>query len=156
METTNEKQITNFWENCSQKTKTEIIDILSERLGIPKNDLDHNCLDAIARKILYFYGEAKDNRSKDVSSLIGKVVEITQKNFKEGKRMGQIYYSIKLENKTIVRASKEDLVDDKWQQIKKLAILGQTLLFKYRKWIQNKDICDFHPVESEPTSQPKP
>lgn len=142
-----------FWEICSQKTKTEIIDLLIKSLGEPKNELDNNCLDALSRKILYFYGEEKDSRSQAVSSLIGQVVEITQKQFKDGKKKGKIYYSLKLENKMILRAAKEDLPPKKWTQIEKLAILDQKLVFKYRKWIIHKDIIDFDPVESEPVFQ---
>jgi len=103
----------NFWEDCNQKTKTEIIDLLVSRLGEPKNELDKNCLDALARKALYYYSEKKDYRSKSVSSIIGQVVEITQTQFKEGRRCGQIYYSLKLTNKTILRAIKEDLPSEK-------------------------------------------
>ena len=143
----------NFWKNCATKTKTEIINDLIIRLGEPKNELDNNCLSAVAKKITYFYGEEKDSRSQAVSSLIGKVVEITQKKFKEGRRLGQIYYSLKLENKTILRASKEDLSPEKWTQIEKLELLDQNLVFKYQKWIVHKDIVNFYPVESEPVSQ---
>ncbi|CAI2165503.1 15614_t:CDS:2 [Funneliformis geosporum] len=108
-----EQPSVNFWENCGQKTKTEIMDLLAEKLGKPKNNLDINCLDALARKILYFYGEVKDNRSQAIHSLTGQVVEIAQTTFKEGKRGGEIYYSLKLANKTILRAIKADLSIEK-------------------------------------------
>jgi len=139
----------NFWENCPQKTKTEIVEILIDKLGQPKNEVDNNCLDALARKILYFYGKEKDTRSKAVSSIIGKVSEITQTTFGPGKRCGQIHYLVKLENKTILKAIKEDLAIEKWTQVEKLELLDQNLLFKYRKSIFGNDICDFYPVESE-------
>ncbi|MCE8163496.1 MAG: hypothetical protein I3273_06880 [Candidatus Moeniiplasma glomeromycotorum] len=143
-------KITTFWEQSSQKTKTEIIDLLTFRLGNPKNELDNNCLNTIAGKIVYFYGEEKDTRSQSISSLIGKVVEITQKKFKEGKKMGQIYYQLKLENKTILRASKDDLPAEKWTQVEKLELLDQNLVFKYRSWIVHKDIVDFYdPLKNE-------
>ena len=141
---------TNFWENCNQKTKPEIMDLLVDRLGKPKNELDNNCLDAVARKIIYFYGETKDRRTKAISSITGQVSEITQTTFGPGKRCGQIYYSIKLTNKTILRAIKEDLPAEKWTQVEQLAILDQNLLFKYRNSIFGKDICDFYPVGTEP------
>jgi hypothetical protein len=41
------------------------------------------------------------------------VVEITQKKFKEGKRMGQIYYSLKLPNNLTLKAQKADLSAEK-------------------------------------------
>jgi len=103
----------NFWEDCNQKTKTEIMDLLVNRLGEPKNELDKNCLDALVGKVIYFYSETKDYRSKAVSSKIGQVYEITQTQFKEGKRKGIIYYSIRLFDKTLLRAIKEDLPIDK-------------------------------------------
>ena len=149
-------QKTNFWEECPQKTKSDILDLLTDKLGKPNNELAINCINALTKKILYFYSEEKDTRGQDVSSLIGQVAEITLKKFKEGKRMGQIYYSLKLENKTILRASKEDLPAEKWTQIEKLEVLNQNLVFKYRKWIIHKDIIDFYPVETEPTPQPEP
>ncbi|CAG8770843.1 6004_t:CDS:2, partial [Ambispora leptoticha] len=67
--------------NCGQKTKTEIMDLLVDRLGKPKNELDNNCLDAVAKKVLYFYGEEKETKSKAISSMVGQVVEITQRTF---------------------------------------------------------------------------
>ena len=149
----------NFWEDCNQKTKTEIMDLLVNRLGEPKNELDKNCLDALVGKVIYFYSETKDYRSKAVSSKIGQVYEITQTQFKEGKRKGMIYYSIRLFDKTLLRAIKEDLPIDKWTQIEKLELLDKNLLFKYRNSLYGKDICDFQPVGSEPaeaTSQPQP
>lgn len=150
-----EQSSVSFWEKCPQKTKGEIMDLLTEKLGAPKSDLENNCLDALVRKIIYFYSEEKDNRSQAVSSLIGKVIEVTQKEFKEGKRKGQIYYQLKLENKTILRVAKEDLPVEKWTQVEQLTILDQNLLFKYRKWIVHKDIVDFEQIKSEPISQPQ-
>lgn len=151
-----QQSLTNFWESCPQKTKTEIVEILVDKLGQPKNELDNNCLDAIAKKITYFYGESKDTRSKAISSIIGQVSEITQTEFKTGKRCGKIHYLLRLTNKMILRAIKEDLPIEKWTQIEQLAILDQNLLFKYRNSIYGKDICDFCPVGSDPVSQSEP
>ncbi|CAG8679647.1 46128_t:CDS:10 [Gigaspora margarita] len=77
------KYITCKCSGCNQKTKTEIINDLVERLGEPKNELDNNCLDALAGKVIYFYSEGKDYRSKAISSIIGQVAEITQTTFVE-------------------------------------------------------------------------
>jgi len=71
--------VPNFWEDISQKTKTEIIDLLVSHLGQPKNDLENNCLNSLARKVVSFFSEKKDTRGEDISSLIGQVAEITQK-----------------------------------------------------------------------------
>jgi hypothetical protein len=35
---------------------------------------------------------------------------------------------------------------DKWNRVKELAILGQKLLFKYKKYITNKQLLDFYPI----------
>lgn len=148
----NEVKQNNFWEDCNQKTKTEIVDLLVNRLGEPKNDLDKNCLDALAGKVIYFYSEGKDTRSKAISSIVGQVSEITQTVFgPNNRKRGQIYYLIRLVNKTTLRAIKEDLSEEKWTQVEKLELLDQNLLFKYRFSIFGKDICDFQPVGSEPT-----
>ena len=104
----------NFWEDCNQKTKTEIMDLLVNRLGEPKNELDKNCLDALAGKVIYFYSEGKDNRSKAISSIVGQVAEITQTTFgPKSRKRGQIYYLIRLTNKTTLKAIKEDLPTEK-------------------------------------------
>lgn len=143
-----------FWDDCGQKTQTEIIYLLASKLGEPKNELENNCLIAISRKILSFFGEKKDTRSEAISSLIGQVTEITQKKWKDGPKMGQIYYSLRLKEGNIdLKAAKEDLPTEKWTQIEKLALLDQKLVFKYRKWIKNRDIVDFYPIESEPLPQ---
>jgi hypothetical protein len=104
----------NFWETCPQKTKTEIMDLLVNRLGEPKNELDKNCLEALAGKVIYFYSEGKDYRSKAISSIVGQVSEITQTVFgPKNRKRGQIHYLIRLANKTILRAIKEDLSEEK-------------------------------------------
>ncbi|CFW92993.1 protein of unknown function [endosymbiont DhMRE of Dentiscutata heterogama] len=146
----------NFWENCPQKTKPEIMDMLFSQLGKTRNELDDNCLDAIAKKVVYFYGEEKDTK-KSISSMTGQVVEITQKIFgPENKRRGQIYYLIKLTNKTTLKAKKYNLPEEKWTQVEKLEILNQDLLFKYWNSIFGKDIYDFYPIGTEPISQLQP
>lgn len=149
MENNNQSSLIGFWENCSQKTKTEIIDQLTFRLGNPKDELTTNCLKSLAGKITYFFNEQKDTRSQAVSSLIGKVVEITQREFKDEKIKGQIYYLVKLANNSLLRARKQDLSEQNWNQITQLTILDKELLFKYRKWIIHKDIVDFYPPENE-------
>ncbi|CAI2200273.1 15223_t:CDS:1, partial [Funneliformis geosporum] len=41
-----------------------------------------------------------------------------------------------------LQALQENLSPEKWQQIKKMAIIGQDLAFKYKKWITNKQLLD--------------
>ncbi|MEG7978560.1 MAG: hypothetical protein NY202_01200 [Mollicutes bacterium UO1] len=104
----------NFWEDCNQRTKTKIVDLLVDRLGEPKSDLDKNCLDVLAGKVTYFYSQGKDNRSKAISSIVGQVSEITQTTFGlKSRKRGQIYYLIRLANKTTLKAKKEDLPEEK-------------------------------------------
>lgn len=74
--------------------------------------------------------------------------EIADRTHKTGKNKGQTYYVLKLgggQAKETLQARQEDLPEEKWQQIQKLAILGQNLVFKYKKWITNKQIIDFYP-----------
>lgn len=84
-------------------------------------------------------------------SLIGSVGEIVEKKFKEGKRRGSTFYSIRLSEPKgeKFRALQEDLPVDKWEQINKLAILNQNLVFKYKIWLSNKDIIDFYPAKNK-------
>ena len=49
----------------------------------------------------------------------------------------------------MLQARKELLSEDKWIQIQNLAILGKNLVFKYRKWITNKQVLDFYLVGKE-------
>jgi hypothetical protein len=43
-------------------------------------------------------------------------------------------------------ALQEDLSMDKFKQIEQLALIGQNLAFKYKKWIKNKQLLDFYPI----------
>jgi hypothetical protein len=56
---------------------------------------------------------------------------------------------LKLAGKEKLQARKELLSEDKWEQVKSLGILGQNLVFSYRKWITNKQVLDFYPVNKE-------
>jgi hypothetical protein len=38
---------------------------------------------------------------------------------------------------------------EKREQITELELLGQNLVFKYKKWITNKELLDFVPHENE-------
>jgi len=73
--------------------------------------------------------------------------QIIEKKFKEGKRMGQTFYVLKV-GADKLQALQENLTSEKWQQIEKMAIIGQNLVFKYRKWITNKELLDFLPNEN--------
>jgi len=45
-----------------------------------------------------------------------------------------------------LQASSELLSKEKFAQIEKLALLGQNLVFQYRKWITNKQVLDYYPA----------
>jgi hypothetical protein len=49
-----------------------------------------------------------------------------------------------LGNKEKLQAVKENLKPEQWNQIQKLGLLGQNLVFQYRKWITNKQILDWY------------
>src|SRR5207248_11779068 len=74
--------------------------------------------------------------------------QILEKKFKEGKRMGQTYYVLKVGQEK-VQATETEIEPSKWEQIKKLAILNQELVFKYHKFYQNKQLLDYYPIENK-------
>jgi hypothetical protein len=102
----------------------------------------------LVKKVNSYYTD-ETQQSHTSYSLLGTVKEIVEKRFKEGKRRGQIFYSLRLfEPKgEKFRALKENLPTDKWEQVQKLAILRKSLVFKYKNWLLNKDVVDFYPHE---------
>jgi len=143
--------MTNLWQQLETKkitTRQEIEQYLTQKLGTPQTELQTNLLFELTKKISSYYQE-EPQQSHTTYSLLGSVSEIVEKRFKEGKRRGQIFYSLKLQEPRgeKLRALKEDLPPEKWQQVEKLAILGKKLVFKYKFWLTNKDILDFHPQQ---------
>ena len=141
--------MTNFWEQLESKQisdKYQVEKYLLTKLGSPSNPIQANLLQEIIKKINSYYF-ATEIQNTTTYSLIGSVSEIVEKKFKEGKNKGQTYYLLKLlEPKgEKLQARKELLPKDKWTQISKLAILGKNLVFKYQKWITNKELLDFYP-----------
>ena len=139
----------NFWQSLENQsiTKDQLQPTLFKKLGKPSTDLQTNLCQEILKKIVsYFYSEA-ETQNYTTYSLIGSVFEIADRTHKTGKNKGQTYYVLKLggQAKETLQARKEDLPEDKWKQIQKLAILGKNLVFKYKKWITNKQILDFYP-----------
>ena len=142
--------MTNFWTQLEEKklTKEQIATYLQTKLGTTTNQLASNCLTEISRKINSYYQEEK-KENYTIYSLIGSVSDIsdiTEKKFKDGKRKDQTYYILKIAGEKL-QALQEDLPTEKWTQIKKLAIIGQNLVFKYKKWITNKQLLDFYPPD---------
>ena len=62
--------------------------------------------------------------------------------------MGQTYYVLKIGSERL-QATEAELEPNKWEQIKKLALIGQNLVFKYRKFYQNKQLLDFYSNEKD-------
>ena len=144
--------MTNFWEQLESKqisNKETAEKYLLTKLGSPTTEIQQNLLQEFCKKVHAYYFQA-EIQNTTTFSLYGFVQEIQEKKFKEGKRMGQVYYLLKLGEPKgeKIKATKEDLPTNKWQQIEKLAILGKNLVFKYKKWITNKELLDFN-------SQPK-
>ncbi|KLL03687.1 MAG: hypothetical protein MRERV_35c020 [Mycoplasmataceae bacterium RV_VA103A] len=143
----------NLWEQLENKKivgRGEIEHYLTAKLGTPSTELQQNLLFELVKKINSYYTE-ENHQSTTAYSLLGQVSEIAEKKFKEGKRRGQIFYSIRLSEPRgeKFRALKEDLSPEKWNQVQKLTILNQKLVFKYKNWLTNKDVVDFYPSEKE-------
>jgi len=139
----------NFWTQLEKQTltKEQLQPTLFKKLGEPTTELQTNLSQEIIKKIIsYFYAET-ESQNYTTYSLVGSIAEISQRKYKEGKHKGQTYYALKLagSNQETLQAKKENLPEAKWQQIEHLAILGQNLVFKYKKWITNKQILDFYP-----------
>ena len=137
----------NFWNQLENKPKPEIESLLAKKLGKPNNELNHNLFQELVKKVNSYY-TAPTEQNYTTYSLIGSAFEIADRTHKTGKNKGQTYYVLKLgggSNKEKLHAIQANLPEDKWNQITQLAILGQNLVFKYKKWITNKQIIDFYP-----------
>ena len=140
-----------FWNQLEKKkiiNKGQIEEYLIQKLGQPQTEIQANLLFELVKKVnSYYFSEPQ--QSHTTYSLLGKVREIVEKKFKEGKRKGQTFYSVRLSEPKgeKFRALQEDLSKEKWEKITNLVILNQKLVFKYKNWLTNKDIVDFYPHE---------
>lgn len=138
-----------FWtqlENKKITSRGEIEQFLISKLGTPTNELQTNLLFELTKKINSYY-QTPQSLNYTIYTLTGSITspeQIIEKKFQEGKRMGQTYYTFNLAGQKL-QALQENLPPEKWQQIKKLAIVGQELVFKYKKWITNKQLLDWQP-----------
>lgn len=143
----------NFWNQLEseQIAKNQVAEQLCSSLGTPTNLTQQNLLAEIVKKINAYYF-ATEPINTAVYSLFGYCQEIQAKQYKEGKNRGQTYYLLNLAEPPgeKLKASKADLPADKWTQLEKLAILGQKLVFTYRKWITNKELLDFEKPPKKP------
>jgi len=142
----------NLWTQLETKqiNPEQLQPTLLKKLGEPKSELGKNLCQEILKKINSYYFAEPESQNYTTYSLVGYLTEISERKYKEGKNKGQTYYVLKLggAGKEVLQAKKELLTEDKWGQIEKLTILGKNLVFKYRKWITNKQVLDFY-------SQPK-
>ena len=141
----------NFWNQVEQQTitKEQLATVLFKKLGKPVNEIQQNLAQEILKKIANYYFVSEEEQNYTLHSLVGWVDEISERKYKEGPRKGQTYYVLKLAGKEKLQARKELLSEDKWEQVKSLGILGQNLVFSYRKWITNKQVLDFYLVKKE-------
>jgi len=139
-----------FWSQLETKTvaKDQVEEYLTQKLGQPTNPIQTNLLTEIVKKVYSYYFTEPIQTNFTTYSLIGFTQEILEKKFKEGKSKGESYYILKLagESKEKLMVLKENLPAEKWSQIEKLAILQQNLVFKYKKWITNKQLLGFYPA----------
>jgi len=126
-----------FWSQLEAKkltAKNQVEEYLTQKLGTPTNPIQQNLLTEILKKVNAYYFTTEPTNTA-VYSLFGYCQEIQAKQYKEGKRRGETYYLLKLGEPKgeKLKASKADLPTEKWTQLEKLAILGQKLVFTYRK-----------------------
>jgi len=143
----------NFWNQVEQQTitKEQLATVLFKKLGKPANEIQQNLAQEILKKIASYYFAAETEQNYATHSLVGWVNEISERKYKEGPRKGQTFYVLKLggAGKETLQARKELLAEDKWEQVKNLALLGKNLVFSYRKWITNKQVLDFYSPEKK-------
>ncbi len=142
-------QSQSLWQALEQKkiTREDLPPVLYEKLGEPQNELQTNLCQELIKKISSYYFTETPELNHTIYSVVGWVSEIIHKRFKEGPQKGQSYYVLVLgETKERLQAKKELLKEVQWQQITKLGLLGQNLVFQYRKWFSNKQILDWYPM----------
>jgi hypothetical protein len=144
--------MTNFWNQLESKqlNQTTIKQTLIEKLGEPNNQLATNCLIELTKKINSYYSEDQP-KNYTIYTLTGSLTspeQILERKFRDGKRMGQTYYILKVGSEKL-QATQEELAPSKWEPITKLAIIGQDLVFKYRKFYTNKQLLDYYPTEKK-------
>lgn len=144
-----------FWNQLESKqiSKEQVETFLISKLGTPSNPIQTNLLSEIIKKVNAYYF-AQEITNTTIFSLIGKVEKVSdiiQKQYKEGKRKGLIYYVINITTdqgtKEKLQASAEFTLSENLQQIHQSAILGQNLVFRYRVWITNKELLEFYPYQ---------
>jgi len=136
-----------LWNQLESKkiTREELPATLFKKLGKPTTELQQNLAQELIKKIISYYFAETPEYNHTIYSTVGTVQEIIHKRFKEGPKTGQSYYVLILEGtKEKLQANSELLKKEQFSQVEKLALLGQNLVFQYRKWFANKQILDWH------------
>lgn len=139
----------NLWNQLETKqiTKEELQPTLFKKLGEPSTELQANLAQEILKKIVSYYYQPEPETNYTIYSVVGWVAEIIHKRYKEGPKKGMSFYVIVLGNtKEKLHATQENLKPEPWSQIQKLALLGQNLVFQYRKWFSNKQVLGWYPI----------
>ena len=140
-------QSTSLWNQLETKqiTKEQLPITLFKKLGEPSNELQANLAQELIKKIVSYYFSAETDQNYTIYSVVGTVQEIVQRKWKEGPKKGQVYYDLILgDTREKLKAQQELLNKEQWEQIVKLALLGQNLVFQYRKWFSNKQILGWY------------
>ncbi len=142
----------NFWNQVEQQTitKEQLATVLFKKLGKPANEIQQNLAQEILKKIASYYFASEAEQNFTTYSLVGQVSEIVQRRWKEGPKKGQIYYDLILSGtRERLKAKPTNLTPEQFQQVAKLELLGQNLVFRYKKWITNKEVLGFYLVRKE-------
>ena len=145
-----------LWNQLETKqiTKEQLPITLFKKLGEPANELQANLAQELIKKIISYYYQAEPDQNYTIYSVVGYVAEIVQRKWKEGPKKGQVYYDLILGTRetqsdrdgfpTKLKAEPANLKPEQWSQIQKLALLGQNLVFQYRKWFSNKQVLGWY------------
>ena len=137
----------NLWNQLETKqiTREELQPTLFKKLGAPSTELQANLAQELIKKIVSYYFTSPEKPNYTIYSVVGQVAEIVQRKWKEGPKKGQVYYDLILKDtKDKLKAQPELLKPEQWTQIVNLALLGQNLVFQYRKWFSNKQILGWY------------
>ena len=137
----------NLWNQLETKqiSREELQPALFKKLGEPANELQQNLAQEILKKIISYYYQPEPDQNYTIYSVVGYVAEIVQRKWKEGPKKNQVYYDLILGGtREKLKAEPANLTQEQWSQIQKLALLGQNLVFQYRKWFTNKQILGWY------------
>ena len=147
-----------LWNQLETKqiTREELQPTLFKKLGEPANELQSNLAQELIKKIISYYYQPEPDQNYTIYSVVGYVAEIVQRKWKEGPKKGQIYYDLILGgSKEKLKAEPANLTKEQWTQIQNLGLLGQNLVFQYRKWFANREILGWYLVKKSKPNQPK-